>query len=358
MSIRKHFLRWFSPTFRRVDDISKVVGQLKKMVYQNKHDIHSFFYEIDGAFSADEVAHMRSIYEYTRRADFSKIYRDFISGLDEDTARYFHCYLNRIIRCVETGNKTIVLTESEKKRIFDICAYMDFYDIDLGDGTFALGRYIFPKKNFISYPTTLESMGLHLLSNYERLTHLDCIDAGACYGDTALVYSHWTTGSIHSFEPIKSSYEALLKTIELNKRTNIIPINKGLSDADGNADFAVFDDCPYSATLLHTSNKSHTETAQLTTIDRYVKANNLKIGLIKADVEGAERMLLEGAKETIKEQNPALLISIYHSAEDLFLIKPLIESWNLGYQFQLFKPTAFSLVTEMLLIAEVKSPPQ
>ncbi|KKM95531.1 hypothetical protein LCGC14_1187320, partial [marine sediment metagenome] len=48
-----------------------------------------------------------------------------------------------------------------------------------------------------------------------------------------------------------------------------------------------------------------------TTIDSYVKERNLKVGLIKLDIEGHGLKALEGAKNTIKKYKPMLLISIY-----------------------------------------------
>lgn len=50
---------------------------------------------------------------------------------------------------------------------------------------------------------------------------------------------------------------------------------------------------------------------------------------------------LKGAKETICTQKPAMLLSIYHQASDYFGIKPLIESWNLGYTFKIHKGVDF-----------------
>ena len=62
---------------------------------------------------------------------------------------------------------------------------------------------------------------------------------------------------------------------------------------------------------------------------------------------------LKGAKETIKAQKPAMLISIYHQPSDYFGIKPLIESWNLGYVFKIHKGVDLSLTTETALFCEV-----
>ncbi len=48
-----------------------------------------------------------------------------------------------------------------------------------------------------------------------------------------------------------------------------------------------------------------------------------------------------------------MLISIYHNPDDFFEIKPLIESWNLGYSFKICKPVDKSVSDETALFCEV-----
>ena len=62
---------------------------------------------------------------------------------------------------------------------------------------------------------------------------------------------------------------------------------------------------------------------------------------------------LKGAKETIRTQKPAMLISIYHFGSDYFKIKPFIESWDLGYKFKIHKGVDLSLTGETALFCEV-----
>ena len=79
------------------------------------------------------------------------------------------------------------------------------------------------------------------------------------------------------------------------------------------------------------------------------------MGLIKVDIEGAEQSFLSGAKNTIIEHRPVLLISIYHNYNDFYKIKPLIESWNSGYQFDFHSPVLeYAVNRETLLICEPK----
>ena len=73
----------------------------------------------------------------------------------------------------------------------------------------------------------------------------------------------------------------------------------------------------------------------------------------KTDVEGFEQDLLHGAKNTIKEQKPILILSIYHTAEDFFYIKKIIEDLNLNYSFKIRKATYGQMLLETVLIAEV-----
>ena len=95
-----------------------------------------------------------------------------------------------------------------------------------------------------------------------------------------------------------------------------------------------------------------TEEVDVITLDEYVSQNCIEVGLIKVDIEGAEQMFLQGAKETLCSQKPILIISIYHSPEDFFFIKPEIESWNLGYTFKIYKCMSEGFITETILIAE------
>ena len=62
---------------------------------------------------------------------------------------------------------------------------------------------------------------------------------------------------------------------------------------------------------------------------------------------------LKGAKETICTQKPAMLLSIYHQASDYFGIKPLIESWNLGYKFKIHKGVDLNIIVETALFCEI-----
>ena len=69
-----------------------------------------------------------------------------------------------------------------------------------------------------------------------------------------------------------------------------------------------------------------------TTIDEYVKVNGLEsVDFIKADIEGAERYMLEGAKETLAKFAPKLSICTYHLPDDPEVLERLILRYNPDY---------------------------
>lgn len=54
---------------------------------------------------------------------------------------------------------------------------------------------------------------------------------------------------------------------------------------------------------------------------------------LKIDVEGAEYQALTGARMTITENRPDMVISLYHDLRDIWELPLFIKSWDLGYKF-------------------------
>ena len=140
------------------------------------------------------------------------------------------------------------------------------------------------------------------------------IDGGACTGDSALMFSQYDfVNKIYSFEPCHTPYLNSKNVLEINNCTKAEAVNMGLSDEVGESEILG-------------------EKCSITTIDNF--AQDKTVGCIKLDIEGLELNALKGAIETIKRDCPLLLICLYHTPQDFFEIKPLLESLNLGYKFK------------------------
>ena len=191
-------------------------------------------------------------------------------------------------------------------------------------------------------------MFIDTLNNKNYFKNKAIIDAGAWIGDTALVLAEYTNDKVYAFEPVAENINTMKKVIEINKKNNIVPVCLALGDE--NKIIEIDDSKSNSYLSFNGNNKIE---VNMVTLDKFVEDNNIEVGLIKTDLEGFEQSFLKGAINTIKKQKPTLIISIYHSYEDLFEIKPMIENWNLGYKFHIKKGSEFHKIVGTLLIAEI-----
>lgn len=275
-----------------------------------------------------------------------------LSNLDEEAYKHG---LNLVEKLEKTYDKPFISIENiysaEELKVLEEVKKFES-SIQKVENGYKWEDYILPIKLFES-SVFFHRHGLDRLKTKDQVKDKAIIDAGCYIADSALVFRHeFPDAPIYGFEPLKSNFELAQKTVSLNNLKNIIMENKGLGEAETTLKMKTYDtDLKNIESTICTEGNQDVE---ITTIDAYVKEHGLKVGLIKTDVEGFEPQLLQGAKQTICEQKPILLISIYHNYNDFYKIKPLIESWNLGYKFDFFQgvQNAGNIVVETLLIAE------
>ena len=164
------------------------------------------------------------------------------------------------------------------------------------------------------------------------------IDAGGCYGDTALYCAHkaGSSGSVHSFEFLPSNVVVFERNMALNPTLadTIHLIKQPLWSSSGQKLF-IEGTGPAAHITGKTRQTSATEVRTLS-IDTYVQKRPLsRIDFIKMDIEGAELPALIGARQCLVRYRPKLAISIYHSLADFWRIPQWIDSLELGYRFAL-----------------------
>ena len=121
------------------------------------------------------------------------------------------------------------------------------------------------------------------------------IDAGAYEGEFTILASKLVgrTGKIISIEPTNNGYYKLSKNIALNNLTNVIPLKIALWNKKGK--LKISDEFGAS----HITNQDGEE-IETETIDNLIDKLGLKrVDFLKADIEGAEIQMLEGAKRTL-----------------------------------------------------------
>jgi FkbM family methyltransferase len=212
---------------------------------------------------------------------------------------------------------------------------------------FCYKQYFLPI-NVFSPSVFYDKHGLENISNIDVLRDKDIIDVGGFVGDSLLILCPLTNKNVYTFEAVSENFNYLLQTIEYNNLTNVKPFKKALGSAKKIVPMVVTS----SGSFVADAKSSNTEDVEMVTLDSMVEEYGLNVGLIKVDIEGAEQDFLKGAINTIRKYKPILLLSIYHSINDFLEIKPIVESWNLGYRFKIVKPIDGNLIVETLLIAE------
>jgi FkbM family methyltransferase len=108
---------------------------------------------------------------------------------------------------------------------------------------------------------------------------------------------------VHSFGPMRVTYEILSKNIELNGLANVRTYNKALGSSEGYTDLLNYRGGNMGASTLGFGGTDY----PVTTIDAL---HLQKVDFIKIDVEGAQIAVLEGARETIRRCKPRIWIEM------------------------------------------------
>jgi FkbM family methyltransferase len=158
-------------------------------------------------------------------------------------------------------------------------------------------------------------------------------DCGASLGMFSAVAS--AKGCIvHAFEPIREVIDNyLVKTAQWNP--NIKIVEAALWDKNEILEFEVKQDRTSSHVIRNQNYSNDTKEKrkiQAFSIDEYARNNGIeRIDFIKADIEGAERYMLKGAKETLQQHQPKLSLCTYHLPDDPKVMREIILEINPNY---------------------------
>lgn len=162
------------------------------------------------------------------------------------------------------------------------------------------------------------------------------IDAGGCWGDTALYLASKGVQKVYSLEFIVDNLKIFRKNIEANQEVSkpITIIENAVWDrSDVNLQFTTRGPA---SEVTESASREEQNIVRTIAIDTLVQQQSLKrVDFIKMDIEGSELKALRGATRTIKEFGPKLAIAVYHKDEDLFTIPHFLKSIRPDYVFYL-----------------------
>jgi FkbM family methyltransferase len=171
-----------------------------------------------------------------------------------------------------------------------------------------------------------EDVGRHIiqLGTYEELdakflsSNIEpedtCFDVGANTGFyTMLMASRAVRGAVHSFEPLPLNWHLMCAGCLLNGYRNVVLNKAALGDRVGDAQFSQSVDSAFSSfRSVGRRREAATIRVKVETLDGYLHGRALnKVDVMKIDVEGAELLILRGAKGLLSDplRRPRLLMA-------------------------------------------------
>ena len=280
------------------------------------------------------------------------------NGLDEKSILTINTILSRLDKVCNIIHKSSMIknkleldlfTLEEKEHLIFLKEFFFANIIKLSDTAYCYQNYLLPVKGF-TVAVFFNKHEMNEINDQSKLLNKDIIDVGGWIGDSALILSKYTNSNVYSFEAVSQNFKNLEMTVKMNSLKNVIPIHSALGSHEG----TIFIEDSNSGSFTNSIETQKSEIVKLNTLDNFVKMNDLNVGLIKVDIEGGEQDFLKGAIQTINNFRPVLLLSIYHTIDDFFDIKPFIESMNLGYSFKIIKPIDGNIMGETVLIGEIE----
>lgn len=174
------------------------------------------------------------------------------------------------------------------------------------------------------------------------------VDAGAHIGQYTLIASLAVgeKGKIHSFEPDPATFGMLQKNVVLNRCANVVCNRTALSNENGQAILYQSDVANIGANSLRQAHHyaGSQNVISVTTLDNYASSNRFdRLDVIKADIEGAELLLLTGGVETIKRFSPSLVLEFSVLEEAFGYTRQDLQKRLLDWQYSIFRIDGFPL---------------
>lgn len=199
------------------------------------------------------------------------------------------------------------------------------YQLDI-DGIGPLQIRLRRNRTFwLRHPLSHERYPLALLEHLIRPSDV-VYDVGANVGlYLRFIGSYFGAGHVVAFEPMSDNLPLLEKNVRLGGLGNRATIVRcALADVECDVELQVDDVQTASAVLDRVTGgapsegraslnlEPKTETVPCYTLDHLMQKESLPVpDLIKVDIEGAEAMMLRGAREVLSTQRPRLLVELH-----------------------------------------------
>lgn len=173
-----------------------------------------------------------------------------------------------------------------------------------------IGRRLF-EMAYALYKRRLEVGDIGLLRSFVAPGSA-VLDVGANIGEFTLKFARWvgSNGRVHAFEPENANYRHLMERLEeAGVGDRVAAVEAAVADEDGELRLVINRQQPADHRLGETG-----VPVDAVALDSYLEREESRpVSLIKIDVQGAELLVLAGARATVAAHRPALFVEVADS---------------------------------------------
>jgi len=131
------------------------------------------------------------------------------------------------------------------------------------------------------------------------------VDVGAHIGRYAILCSK-SFSKVYALEPVSNTFKVLKTNCIANKINNVVLVNAAALDKNATTKIFINEHNLGGSSIFNKTATS--EKIRLVVLDSLAMG---KIDVVKIDVEGAEILALEGAKDILRKQSPTLIVESF-----------------------------------------------
>ncbi|HVA96930.1 MAG TPA: FkbM family methyltransferase [Candidatus Acidoferrales bacterium] len=137
------------------------------------------------------------------------------------------------------------------------------------------------------------------------------VDIGAHIGYYTLIAASIVgdKGKVYAFEPDPSNFHLLKKNINVNGYTNVVTVNKAVSNKNGNKRLYLNDENRGDHRVFDSGDKRKSIAIAVVTLDDFFKDKKETIDFMKMDIQGSEVFAMKGARKIVDKSKKIKFIT-------------------------------------------------
>ena len=272
--------------------------------------------------------------------NYPVILSKYIKYLDNDSIKILEIALKRKRLSITTQSSSCDSLADEEINFEKVSEYLSISDVKVGD-YFDIGdrKSIYQYGRYLSvYKTKALFSFYHKCFSDIYAQHIgngDIIDVGAGIGDSSMVLAHTFHRKVYAIEASPAIYKTLEENIKLNNMDCVIPKNIGFKDKSGVANFTNKNN---TLNYVHANKMKGDISLKFITLDEFISNNNINLSLLRVATNGCESSVLKGAKKSIENFRPILVIDVSSTGKDLFdVFNFMYKNFKDEYQWKVVK---------------------